>query len=72
MDSVNESDDEPISVEMLEDIPDVSQSHPSVNRREAHYKISDCIKQRQSGWKGALKSTQNMGIGLHKVFKIVL
>ena len=33
MDSGNESDDDPISTEMLEDIFDVSQSHPNVNRR---------------------------------------
>ena len=39
MDSVNESGDEPISMEVLEDICDSSKSHPSVNRREARYKI---------------------------------
>ena len=47
MDYGNESDDEPISTEMLEDILDRSQSHPNVNRREARYKIRDCMKQRQ-------------------------
>ena len=31
--SGNESDAEPMSTEMLEDILDGSQSHPSVNRR---------------------------------------
>ena len=30
--------------------------------------MRDCIKQRQSEWKGALKATQYMGKGLHKVF----
>ena len=35
MDSGDESDDEHMSKEMLEDIHDGSQSHPSVNRREA-------------------------------------
>ena len=47
MDSGNESDDEPISTEMLEDIRDRNQFHPNVNRREARYKIRDSIKQRQ-------------------------
>ena len=44
MDSGNESDDEPMSTKVLEDICDGSQSHPSVNRRQACYKIRDCIK----------------------------
>ena len=47
MDSGNESYDEPISTEMLEDICDGSQFHPNVNRREARYKIRDSIEQRQ-------------------------
>ena len=33
---------------MLEDIRDVSQTHPNVNRREAHYKMRDRIRQIQS------------------------
>ena len=37
MDSVDESDDEPISTEMLEDIRDRSQSYPNVNSRDARY-----------------------------------
>ena len=57
---------------MLEDIRDDSQSHPSVNRREACYKICDCIKLSQAEWKGALLSMQNMGKGLHKGFKAVV
>ena len=40
---------------MLEDICDGSQSHPNLNRGETRYKIRDRIKQRQLGWKGALK-----------------
>ena len=47
MDSGYESDDDPISTEMLEDICDGSQTDPNVNRREARYKICDRIKQRQ-------------------------
>ena len=42
-----ESDYELMSREMLEDIYDGIQSHPSVNRREAHNKINDCIKRSQ-------------------------
>ena len=61
-----------MSTEMLEDIRDGNQSHPNVKRREACYKIRDRIKQRQSEWKGALKSTQKMGKYLHKVFKAVV
>ena len=60
MDAINsgdESDHDLISTEMLEDIRDRSQTHPNVNRREALYKISDRIRQRQSEWKGASKST---------------
>ena len=72
MDSGDELDNNPMSAEMLEDICDRSQYHPSVNRREAHYKIRDRIKQRNSECKGALKYTQNMGKGLHKVFNIVV
>ena len=47
LDYGNESDDESMSTEMLEDIRDISKSHPNVNRRESCYKISDRIKQRQ-------------------------
>ena len=57
---------------MLENICDVSQSHPNVNRREARYKILDSILKRQSEWKGALKAMRNMGKGSHKVFKTVV
>ena len=45
---------------MLEYIRDVIQSHPDVNRRDVRYKMRNCIKQRQSEWKGSLKATQNM------------
>ena len=46
--SGDESDHDLISTEMLEDIRDGSHTHPNVNRREAHYKIRDRIRQRQS------------------------
>ena len=44
MSSGYESDAEPISTYMLEDIRDGSQSHPIINRREACYKIQYHIK----------------------------
>ena len=72
MDSGNECEDEPISTEMLEDIRGSIKSRPSVNRREAHYKIHDRIKQTQTECKGALLSTQNMRKFVQKVFKSVV
>ena len=68
MSSSDNSDDKPMSTDMLEDIREVSQYHPSINRREARYKIYDRIKQGQAEWKGALLPTQKMGKGSHKVF----
>ena len=55
----DESDHDLISTEMSEDTFEGSQTHPNVNRRETHYKISDCIRQRQSKWKGVLKATRS-------------
>ena len=72
MDSGDDSEDELMSKDMLEDSRDSSQSHPRVNSRQARYKIHGCIKQRQSESKGALLSTQNMGKYLHKVFKAIM
>ena len=72
MDSGDESDDDPIFMEILEDIRDGSQSHPGFNKREDRYKIRDRIRQRQSEWRGALKATQDMSKGLHKTFKTVV
>ena len=46
--SGDESDHDLISTEMLEEIRERSQTHPNVNRIEAHYKIRDRIRQRQS------------------------
>ena len=68
MNSGDESDHDLISMEMLEDMRDVSQTHTNVNIREARYKIRDSIRQRQSECKGALKATRSMEEGLHKVF----
>ena len=69
MSSGNYSDDKHMSTEIFEDICNVSQSHPSVNRREARYKMRGCIQQSQAKWKGALLSTRNMGKVLQKQFK---
>ena len=75
MDAINSGDDpdhDLISTEMLEDICDGSQTHLNINKREAHYKILDRIRQRQSEWKGALKATQSMVKSLHNVFSTVV
>ena len=47
MGSGDESDDEPMSTDMLENIRDKGQSHVNVIQREARYKICDPIKERQ-------------------------
>ena len=70
--SGDESDHDFISTEMLEDNRDWSQKHPNIDKGEARYKIRDNIRQRQSEWKGALKATQSMGKGSHKVFSTVV
>ena len=60
MENINygdESDHDLISTEMLQDICDWIQTHLKVNRREERYKIHDCIRQRKSVRKGALKDT---------------
>ena len=71
MSSGDQYDNEPMSTDISEDNRDGSQSHTSVNRRDACYKIHDHIKPIKSEWKGALLSTQNMGKGLHKTIKAV-
>ena len=75
MDAMNfsdNSDHDLISTERLEDIRGKIQTHPNVNIREDHYKIRDCIRQRQSEYKGALKALRSMGKGLHKVFSTIV
>ena len=72
MNSGDESNHDLISTEMLEVIHDGSQTHLNFNRREAHYKISDFIRQIQLECKGVLKATRSMGKGLHKVFLTVV
>ena len=70
--SGDESDSEPISIEMLEYIRDGIQSYPGVNGREACYKVCDCIKQRQTEWKGALLYMRNMSKYLQKSLRLSL
>ena len=72
IDSNEQLDHDLISTEMLEDICDGSQTHPNVNKKEARYKIRDRVRQKESQWKGALKSKRIMGKGLHKVFSMIL
>ena len=72
MDAMDSGDDDPICTQMLEDIRDRSQSLPSINSREAGYKIRDFIKQIQLECKGALKATRKVVKVLNKVFKNVV
>ena len=55
--SGDESYHDLISMDMLEDIRDGSQTNLNINRREARYKIRGSIRERQSEWKVALKDT---------------
>ena len=48
LDSNEKSDHDLISMEILEDIRDGSQTHPNVNNMEVRCKIRDRSKQRQS------------------------
>ena len=52
LDSNEQSDHDLISMEMLEDIRDGSQTHPNVNKREARYEIRDRVRQKELQWKG--------------------
>ena len=72
LDSNEQSDHDLISMDMLEDIHDGSQTHTNVNKREARYKICDRVRKRTPEWKVALQATRNMGKGLYKVFSTVV
>ena len=61
IESNENSDHDIISTEMLEDIRDVSKTHPNVHKREARYEIRDRVRRKELQWKGALKATRNMG-----------
>ena len=51
MSSVNESDSEPMSTDMLEDVRDGSQSRPIINRIYACYKIRDNLNKGEKNGK---------------------
>ena len=72
IDEKEKFDDDLISTEMLHDIRDGNQTYPNIDKREAHLKIRDHIKQYKSQWKGALRATHNMGKCLHKVFRTIV
>ena len=72
LDEREKSDDNNISTETLHDIRDGNQTHPKIDKREARCKIRDCIKQRQSEWKRALKAMHNTGKGLHKLLSTIV
>ena len=57
LDPGDDSDDEPLSTDMLEDIRYRIQPHPDVNRIDARSKIPDRIKQRLSVRRGVLTPT---------------
>ena len=66
MENLNETekfDDDLISTETLHDISDGNQTHLKINKREARMAIRDCIKQKKSQRKGALRATHKMGKG---------
>ena len=65
-------DDDLISTETLQDIRDGNQTHPKIDKREAHMAIRNRIKQKKSQWKGALRATHKMGKGLHRVFSTII
>ena len=55
LNSEDESDDETMTTNVLEDIRDRSQYYMDVDRKDACYKIRNYIKQRKFKWKGAFK-----------------
>ena len=60
IDEKEKFDDNLISTETLHDIHDGNQTHPNIEKREAHLKIRDRIKQKKSEWKGSLRATHKM------------
>ena len=62
IDSNEKSNHNLISTEMLQDICDVSQTYPNINKKEARYEIRDRVRQRQLEWKGVLRATHKMVI----------
>ena len=69
LDETEKFDDDLISTETLHDIRDGNQTHPKINKREAHMAIRDRIKQKKSQWKGELRATHKMDKVLHRVLR---
>ena len=65
-------DDDLINTETSHDIRDGNQTYPNIDKREARLKIRDRIKQKKLQWKGVLRATYKMGIGLHKLFSTIV
>ena len=65
-------DNDLISTETLHDIRDGNQTHPNIDKREAHLKILDRIKKMKSQWKGKLRTTHKMRKGLYRVFSTIV
>ena len=75
MENIDETeafDDDLIITETLHDIRDGNQTHPKINKREARMAIRDCIKQKKSQRKGALRATNKVGKVLHRVFSTIV
>ena len=72
IDEKEKFDDDLISTETLHDIRDGNQTHPNIDKREAHLKIRDRINQKKSQWKVSLRATHKMGKVLHKVFSTIV
>ena len=72
LDKTEKFDEGLINTELLQDIRDINQNHPKINKRETRMTIRDRIKQNKSEWKGALKAKHKMGKGLHRVFRTIV
>ena len=59
LDSNEKSNRYLISTEMLEDIHDGSQTHPTVNKTETSYQIRDRVRRKESQWKLELICSSN-------------
>ena len=72
VDETEKFDDDLISTEPIHDIRDGNQTHPKIDKREARLAIRDRIKRKKLLWKGALRATQKIGKGLHRVFSTIV
>ena len=70
MSAGHESDAEPMSMDMLEDIRNGIQYHLIINRRETSYKIYDCIKKMSEEWEVTFLLSCNMGKNFTKSLRL--